>query len=350
VTLRRHGAASATLDELLRSTFGPRCKIDGIRAVHEEGDYRVLRVELRDPDRAVVVKLCAPDDPRAAGFARAAAIAPLVRTQTGVPTYDVCAVDTSGSRWPWAYLIMGAIAGTGWREVVPSLELRERQQVYEQLGRAVAGLHAIRFDTYGEIGSERFAGRARGAEAPAHSNSSGLKSVTEPTYSSIAVSNQTLDNATVDAQGYLEALAAWAATLIADPQHLALFQRLLREHADRFADVGPPRLTHEDLNPTNLLLRRDPDGWRLAGVLDFDKAWAGCGESDLARLELWEGMTDPGFWEGYTSVLPVPDGYPARRPLYQLLWCLEYARATPQHNTDTRAVCDELGIAPVIFA
>ncbi len=84
-------------------------------------------------------------------------------------------------------------------------------------------------------------------------------------------------------------------------------------------------------------------------MLDFDKAWAGCGESDLARLELWRGMTGDGFWQGYTSLLPIPAGYADRRPLYQLLWCLEYARPTPEHIADTAAVCATLGIPPIVF-
>lgn len=310
MTLRLQAADRDALVELLHETLGQRARPDSIRVLDHDGEYRVLRAELREPERAVVVKLCPPGDPRGAGFERAAAIARLVRAQTDVPTFEPLAVDASGGRCPWAYLVTSEVEGTPWRAVAATLEPDERRQLHEQLGRAAAGLHSVRFQGYGEIGPD-------GVVAPAPS--------------------------------YLDALAAWATARIANPEHAELFLRLLGERAELFADVGPAQLTHEDLNPNNLLVRREGDTWRLAGVLDFDKAWAGCGESDLARLALWRGMTGPGFWEGYISRLPVPPGYPDRRPLYQLLWCLEYARPTPEHNADTRAVCETLGIPPVVF-
>jgi fructosamine-3-kinase len=88
----------------------------------------------------------------------------------------------------------------------------------------------------------------------------------------------------------------------------------------------------------------------VAALLDFDSAWASQGESDLARLELWRGMTGSEFLPAYEAIQPLKPGYRDRRPLYQLLWCLEYASPTPEHHADTATVCAELGIAPVRFA
>ncbi|MGH2410114.1 MAG: fructosamine kinase family protein, partial [Chloroflexota bacterium] len=108
-------------------------------------------------------------------------------------------------------------------------------------------------------------------------------------------------------------------------------------------------LCHEDLNPYNILVHDDAGGLPTVAVIDFDSAWAGCSESDLARLEFWRGMVGEGFWKAYRSCASVDPRYPERRPFYQLLWCLEYASATPQHLADTAAVCRSLGIPPVTF-
>ena len=89
--------------------------------------------------------------------------------------------------------------------------------------------------------------------------------------------------------------------------------------------------------------------WHLAGVLDFDSAWAGNPESDLARLELWRGMMHPSFWSTYAAEHRVADSYASRRALLQLLWCLEYAHPTREHNAVTAGVCGELGIPPIVF-
>jgi fructosamine-3-kinase len=122
---------------------------------------------------------------------------------------------------------------------------------------------------------------------------------------------------------------------------------VLNARAALFGGMNDGALCHDDLNPHNILVARQDGRWRVTAVVDFDSAWAGSGESDLARLELWRGMTDDGFHDAYRGVLPAAAGYQERRPIYQLLWCLEYARATPQHRADTAAVCAELGIAPV---
>jgi len=85
----------------------------------------------------------------------------------------------------------------------------------------------------------------------------------------------------------------------------------------------------------------------LVAILDFDSAWAGNRESDLARLELWDGMVGAGFWEAYKQRHDVSEGYHQRCLVHQLMWCLEYARTTPRHLADTQRVCAALGIAPI---
>jgi fructosamine-3-kinase len=84
--------------------------------------------------------------------------------------------------------------------------------------------------------------------------------------------------------------------------------------------------------------------WHLATILDFDKAWAGHHEIDLARLEFWRGMTRDEFWSSYKAICPIETLYEQRRHIYQLLWCFEYAQSTQEHLTDTQHVCAQLGI------
>jgi hypothetical protein len=72
-------------------------------------------------------------------------------------------------------------------------------------------------------------------------------------------------------------------------------------------------------------------------------------ESDLARLELWRGMMHPSFWHTYAADHRLSELYASRRAMLQLLWCLEYAKPTAQHNADTAAVCAELEIPAIVF-
>jgi aminoglycoside phosphotransferase (APT) family kinase protein len=106
-----------------------------------------------------------------------------------------------------------------------------------------------------------------------------------------------------------------------------------------------PTLCHDDLQHTNLIFRAEHESWKLAAVLDWDKAWAGPPESDVARMAFWDDMTGDGFWEVYQAQVPPAEGQAERALIYQLLWCLEYSVSTPRHRADTASLCRRLGIA-----
>lgn len=303
---------ATALADLMRQTFGPVCRIAECRAVKRETDYMVLIARLEHPDLRVVVKLAGQMAALPSTFDRSAAIIRLVRTHTNVPNSGVIAVDVSYGRWPWRYLISTYQPGQTWRSVRPHLNTGELRDAYRQIGAAVATLHDIPFMQFGEV-------------AP--------------------------DGSVPFGQPYVTALSERARRRIPNRAYGERYMALLRERSYLFADVSEPRLTHEDLNPNNMLFQRNYENnrWELSGILDYDSAWAGCHESDLARLELWRGMTDDGFWEGYKSILGVPPAYPHRRLLYQLLWCLEYNSSAPQHAADTRRICLALDVPPETF-
>ena len=72
-----------------------------------------------------------------------------------------------------------------------------------------------------------------------------------------------------------------------------------RRHAARLADwPSSPCLAHGDCNPSNLLLRRDAQGWSVAALLDWEFALSGLPALDFATL-LRPGVADrPGFTAG----------------------------------------------------
>jgi fructosamine-3-kinase len=126
-----------------------------------------------------------------------------------------------------------------------------------------------------------------------------------------------------------------------------MFLALVDRHALLFQNLVPPGLCHEDLHAHNIIFHRKRGHLHLATLLDFDKAWAGYHEIDLARLEFWRGVIGEEFWTAYLSAVSVDPGYVQRRQIYQLLWCLEFARLTPQHLRDTQVLCSRLGLPAI---
>jgi fructosamine-3-kinase len=302
------------IETLAREVFGPRCRVLARHPVTHGDDHVAVFATLVFPARVVVLKLA--DATSATCFSREAAIQRRVARETSVPVCEVLDVDDSCQRFPWRYLMMAHAPGMAWRDGLKRMSPHARYDIFRQLGKATAALHGLRYPRFSEVDSDLPLPEGRERSA------------------------------------FLSALEARARRRIANPAHADLFATVLQAHASDFADITDPRLTHEDLNPSNLLLvpgEDENDDWRLAAVLDFGSAWAGCHESDIARLELWRDMMGDGFTEGYTASLPIAADYPTRRLIYQLLWCLEYARPTAQHHADTAHVCATLDIPPVTF-
>ena len=229
----------------------------------------------------------------------------LVATCTDIPMPEVLAVNMSYQTWPWRYFVKTHIPGQEWAAVRRQMNPEELSGAYRQIGNAVAQLHTIHFPLFGELAVD---GSVQGGEP------------------------------------YLTALIEHARSAIKNARLRDLYFSVLERHRALFLDVRHPSLCHEDLHKHNILFQYRQGRWHLATILDFDKAWAGHHETDLARLELWEGMLGQEFWVPYEAIRPVEPLYRQRRPIHQLLWCLEYAQPTAEHLADTRRLCVELGL------
>lgn len=296
------------LAELLRELLGSHARLMRLEVRKRMFDYRVVLVELDAPHLWLVAKLAGPGAALACPFERTAALLELVRKRTRVPVAEVMAVDARFERWPWRYLLTTCLPGVQWVKAREQMDDSERNVAYAQMGEAAAGLHALQFPGFGELSPN--------LDSPADC-------------------------------GFLAAWQVRAEDFIPDEGHRAAFLAALEPRSGLFAELGPAGLTHEDLHGYNILFERQARGWQLSAILDFDKAWAGCCESDLARMAFWDGMTGPTFWQAYTANLRINSGYAQRKLLFQLFWCLEYGETSPRHQADTTRVCRELGIPEI---
>lgn len=291
--------------QLLQQTFGTKVELVDCKIGNQHHDYLVLLVQLRHPSMAVVIKLAGPAAPLACPFERTASLHHLIATRTTIPMPEVLAVNMSYQTWPWRYFIKTHISGLEWAEARQKMSREELSDAYQQIGNAVAQLHTIHFPAFGELAVD---GSVQGNEP------------------------------------YFTTLIEHARASIKHVPLRDLFFSVLEKRQHLFSDIRQASLCHEDLHQHNILFEHRQGRWRLATILDFDKAWAGHAETDLARLELWKGMTSDEFWRSYAALCPVAPLYEQRRPVYQLLWCLEYARPTAGHLADTQRLCAELGL------
>jgi Ser/Thr protein kinase RdoA (MazF antagonist) len=309
----------ADLLRLLRQVVGPRVEVVRVEVRKHAQDYQVLLVQLRQPDLKVVVKLAGPDAAWACPFERMAWLHRLVAQHTSVPIPEVLGADTSYQAWPWRYIVKTYLPGQEWVHIRDGMPLAARAGAYRQIGEAVGQLHTLQFPEFGELIVD-------GSSPPTASF---------PRVESFPC-----------AGSFPRALEVRARMMLPRASLRDLFLMALDQNRPLLEEVTQPNLCHEDLHGYNLLFLCAEGQWSLSGILDFEKAWAGQAEIDLARLELWTGMTSPEFWDAYTAHHTLAPGYAARRPLYQLLWCLEYAQPTARHLQETQRVCAQLGLPP----
>ncbi len=305
-------ASEPLIADVVREALGSRAGVQVRHWYVQDDSYVVASVDTTRPAMRLVVKLEIPDKRPHRRFDSMAAIARMVRRQTEVPTFEVIAVDVSRSTWPCNVLIVTDVTGVTWAELYPRLSPTSRAHAQRQIGRAAAQIHTLALDRFGAIES---------------------------------------DASIVGHDAAIAALQAKARQRIRTPVHRRLMLDLLEHRACVFATVAGPQLTHEDMNPNNLLFEMRDDEPVLSGVLDFESAWAGVADSDLARLELWRLTRGPALRDGYADVADIPAEYVLRRPILQLLWCLEYAddHTSTAHEADTAGVCAEIGIPPIMF-
>ena len=298
-------ACDTSLEDFARGevarVLGSATRIRDVDVMHAAATSTVLLVTLTGPPQRVVFKVAEHGSSFGTDFDRTAAVVKLAR-DAGVPAAEVLAVDTTGRAGPWQYLLQEHVPGLPWRKVRPLLDQEETDAAHRKIAAALLASQAVRFEGFGEL--DRLAGSA----------------------------GVTL----------LAGLSRRADRILRERDRAAFLQ-LLSHHDYLFVDNCSATLCHDDLHHNNVLFAQHADGWQLAGILDWDKAWAGPVDSDVARMAFWDDMTGPGFWQVYRAAVPVVAGDELRLPIYQLLWCLEYDDGSDRHAADTAGLWHHLG-------
>jgi hypothetical protein len=261
--------------------------------------YWIISVATR-LDFDVVVKMAAPSS-HVPSFEAARAKHEIVGGLTGLPT-TIFVADDSGSLVPMRFSVQEGLSEEEWFTRREKLSKQELQEALASLGDVVGRLRRPVLDAFGQL--------------PEPGEASCIDALWEHTMS-IARNQRSREN----------------------------FIQLLEDNAVLWNGLRPG-ITHEDLHGFNILfdpLRRT----EVSGLLDCDKAWSGPVESDLARMELWRGMTSSWFFERYSEHVPELHGYLERRPFYQLLWRLEYAQDSVDHLATTNALAAKVGMPQV---
>ncbi|WP_046141032.1 phosphotransferase family protein [Devosia soli] len=264
--------------------------------IHADEDYWIASIG--EPSARLIVKIASSN--RVPSFEKAKAKHDFITSTAQVPMARMIAADDGRTRIPFRYSIQTRVLGEEWFTRRSRLDDGDRERALANLGDVVGRLHLPRLSMFGTL--------PMGQETEC-----------------------------------LAALLAHCREIIRDQSIRARFTEHLEQNAHLWADVLHPAITHDDLHGFNVLFHPHRPV-EVSGILDFDKAWGGPAESDLARMELWRGMSSQSFLAAYRDHVPELAGYGERRPFYQLLWCLEFAQNTQDHLDTTNVLLARLGM------
>ena len=136
---------------IIRQTFGDKAEIVDFEIKKSLKDYQVLLIKLKTPKQKIIFKIAGPTSEMASQFDRTAKINTLIRQETNIPMAEMIGYDISLKKYPFKYSIQSYIPGTEWAKLKNDLDPEEKEMAYQQIGTAIACIHGIKFDLFGEI-------------------------------------------------------------------------------------------------------------------------------------------------------------------------------------------------------
>lgn len=253
-----HGAVEleALVPEILDRVADPEATVGHEIHRHDRHSNQVLEVRLRD-GRILVIK--AGTGPGAmARFRASAHAARLARDRAGLAAPRHLAVRDLGER---PILVYWWLPGPTLEEVLDGVRGEERERLLADWGSLVARLHQVTLLGFGPLPPPAGATLGRFLE-----------------------------------EDLGERLAGPVAHHL--PEGTPSIDRLLEEVREvEERHPGPATLVHSDLFDRNVLCRANGEPVRCVGLLDFEDAFAGPAEADLAKAEVLHGPLFGQQWD-----------------------------------------------------
>lgn len=231
----------------------------------------------------------------------------IISENTDIPIPKVLVVDYSKSLIDSVFSLQTRVAGENLDDVCSGLASSRQEQVADQIGRVLGQLNHLTATNFGDLSTE---------EKPA----------SEETWYEHMVLFVT--------RNLSRSLAA---------KHIDnhLYDRVLN-HFDRWGWIVPkevsPSLVHRDVHLGNIKVQQDALGnFNLSGILDFEHAFAGHSEYELAMLYLevfnrYPIMKNP-LLQGYSETNTLSDGFDLRvNKVYKLAKMTEFLDFCAQYH------------------
>lgn len=285
------------LEKIVRQIHGS-AEIDGVQSFRSGALNLNIELKIRNPATTFNLRVFFGQDAETRARRENTAYA-LISRNTDIPTPQVLIADYSKSMMGSVFSLQTRIPGISLDGTYDSLADREKEQVADQIGRVLGQLHLLRVANFGDLN----AGEASTREETWRDHVATF---------SIRNLQRALEAGKIDKDLYDKVL-----------NHFNYWDWLIPKQISA-------SLLHRDVHLGNIMVLQDSAGnFYLSGILDFEYAFAGHSEYDLAMLYLdvfnrYPIMKSP-LLRGYSEVNKLSDLFELRvNKVYELAKITEF--------------------------
>ncbi len=284
-----------TLSEIAGQALGAGVRVQSWGPLTGGCWNRVILLQ-GDPGAEKLVFKISPS-PGDAGIQREYAVLRWFEEHTRLPVPRALLVDASGDRIPGSLLVMSRIPGRTLHAMYGSLDAADQRRVTMRIAGDLAELHRTTARGFG------------GVELP---------EAQRPSWASFWLPR------------FDAVMGEVAESGLVDRRFLGRIEKV-RPDLPRLLDIGErSTLTHYDIWSGNVMVSGAGSAMEVTGYLDVPGFWADP-VRELSFAEMF-GIANKLFYEVYTAVHRLPDGWQLRRDIYNLKMHLKHVTMYPNER------------------
>ncbi|MBW2995771.1 aminoglycoside phosphotransferase family protein [Candidatus Woesearchaeota archaeon] len=288
-----------------------RCSLVSVREITEAGRVNHLfDVKIKNPAKSLILKIYPKKwehyKPEKEKF-----VFELIKSKTKLPVPEIYILDKSKKIIPNTYILMNKAEGKMLK--FAKIPKKEKTKLFFQLGKDLARLQSIKFDSFGWIYKDKISKYELKYSKPCNS----MKKYFQSAYEEIKDELYSAKNkkyGKIDKKSFLKLI----------PQ----IDEFVKEHLNLLDSSIKPVFIHNDFLMENILVQKNKH-WKISCILDVELSKAADSEFELERYFDPVIFNNQGyskaFIRGYNSIKKPSKNFFKKKKLYGLIRMLSWA-------------------------
>lgn len=296
------------VEQICKKTF-KNCSLETFREITEAGLVNhIFEVSISNPKKELILKVYSKKwelyKPEKEKF-----VFELISKKTRLPVPEIYFLDKSKKIVPNTYILMSKLQG----KMLKSAKIPNKEKIFYELGKDLAELHEIKFDSFGWIYKDKISRYETKYAKPFKTMKDYFVDYwIEQKEEFMSAPNKKYGN--IDKQNFIKLIPA--------------MDKFVEENLHLLDFKIQPVFIHNDFSWENILVTKD-ELWKISGILDVEFAKVGDAELELERyfdpFMFNSKKYTQAFVKGYLSKRKLSKDFYEKKKLYELTRLFSWA-------------------------